>query len=97
MSLSQPFDSQMPSGFDVNSNRGPYLIRVTTACIILSLVAVFLRFLSRMLARLDFKADDWVTLLALVYFHRSKMSTANGSTIAICVDSWLSDDLWYAH
>ena len=56
----------MASALDLNANRGPYLFWVCVVLIVLSTLAVVLRFVARKAARLPFLFDDWAILIALV-------------------------------
>ena len=60
------YDIGVPPGVDLDATRGPYLLWVCVSMIILSTLAVGLRFLSRKLAGLTYLFDDWTILIALV-------------------------------
>lgn len=55
-----------PRGFDINEDKGPYLARICSVMIVISAIAVVLRFLSRRVVKAPLLWDDWVILLAMV-------------------------------
>ena len=54
-------------GFDLYADRGPRIMAVNVALIVLSGIAVLLRFMSRILSRAGLWWDDWMILCALVW------------------------------
>ena len=53
-------------GFDLHANQAPRILAISIALMVLSGLAVMLRFLSRMLSKAGLWWDDWVILTALV-------------------------------
>lgn len=58
--------SLAPRGFDINEDKGPHLARICSVMIVISAIAVVLRFLSRRVVKAPLLWDDWVILLAMV-------------------------------
>lgn len=51
-----------------NDNKGPQVIGAQATCIVLAFLGVAARFSSRSLIGAGFRADDWLTLVALVLY-----------------------------
>lgn len=62
--------SHEPRGLDSNPNRGPSFIYLCSTMMLLSTVAVGLRFLSRRLSKAQVAWSDWTILIALVNLPR---------------------------
>lgn len=66
MSNALSIDNGTPSAAEFLANRGPYLFWVSIGVILVSTLAVALRFASRKLAGALLLFDDWTILIALV-------------------------------
>ena len=75
-------DIGVPPDVDLSASRGPYLLWVSVGVIIVSTLAVALRFASRKIAGLLLLLDDWTILIALV-----------GYRISCCVSRAVADRL----
>ena len=55
-----------PAGLDLSESQVPRILGVNIATLILAILAVALRFISRRVSNAKFWWDDWLTLPALV-------------------------------
>ena len=53
---------------DLNSSKAPLILGTSTCLMVVSVVAVALRFLSRKLSGAGFWWDDWMCMIALVKY-----------------------------
>lgn len=57
-----------PVDADPNANKSYLVISSSISMVVLSILAVFLRFISRWMISVPFLLDDWLMLAALVSF-----------------------------
>ena len=69
-------------GLDINANQGPKIIAVSAILIIISTIAVILRFVSRMVSKAGLWWDDWLIVGAMVRLDGllGKKEADNGSS-----------------
>ena len=52
----------------VTDDRSANLVAANVVCVTLAFIAVCMRFVSRRMAKIEYKADDWLALSGLVWF-----------------------------
>jgi len=67
------FPTPLYPGVDPDANQGPQLNAVAIAFIVLSLVTLVLRLISRLRTRVPIGTDDFLILAAAVRFYTSKV------------------------
>ena len=75
----------------IHDDRGSLMVGVSITLMILSVITVALRFLSRWIKRLPWEADDYTMIPALVGLRLSCCSIINrtmqGFTLLICIET----------
>ena len=66
----------------LTDDRSATIIAATVICISLATIAVCMRFASRRIAHIDYKADDWLSISALVWPIVVLESTSEGLVLS---------------
>ena len=90
--VSGPLDAlRTPPGTNLGESQGPRIIATCATLIVLSSVAVVLRFVARQLSRAGLWWDDWTILAALVRIDVLRNEKANLDTDVYQVTSWAAN------
>ena len=72
------FTTPVYPGVDLEDSQGPEMNAVAVAFIVLSLVTLVLRFLSRRLTQVSLGTDDWLIVVAAVRSNKSSPVSSTG-------------------
>lgn len=67
-----PFTTPMYPGVSLDANQGPQMNAVAIAFIILSLITLVVRFISRLDTHVPIEMDDWLIVIAAVRFWKTR-------------------------